>query len=108
MCPTLVTRGGEPVFAVGGAGGTRIPNGLYEVLAHHVGLGATMEQAMQAPRLDTNGTLNLGLERKHPPEDETFFRSLGYNVTRVTSAYLSAVTFDRRTRETRGVASGGG
>jgi gamma-glutamyltranspeptidase/glutathione hydrolase len=107
MCPSIVTRGGIPVLAVGGAGGTRIPNSIYEVLLNYVGLGAPMEVAMTAPRLDTNGTLRLGLEKKHPAEDEAFFKTLGYTTSRVASAYISAVSVDPKTREVRGRSSGG-
>ena len=35
MCPSVVTRDGKPVLAFGGAGGTRIPNSIYEVLVNY-------------------------------------------------------------------------
>jgi gamma-glutamyltranspeptidase/glutathione hydrolase len=107
MCPTLVTRGGIPVLAAGGAGGTRIPNSLYEVLLNHVGLGESLEAAMTAPRLDTNGTLSLGLEKSHTAEDEAFFRALGYTTRRGPSANISAVSFDPVTGRSRGFSNGG-
>ena len=107
MCPTIVTRGGAPVLAVGAAGGTRIPNSIYEVLLNDVGLGAPLESAMTSPRLDTNGTLNLGLEKTHSAEDEAFFKNIGYKTSRVPSAYVSAVTFDAKTGQARGLSSGG-
>lgn len=107
MCPTIVTRGGAPVFALGAAGGTRIPNSVYEVLLNIVGLGTPMETAMSAPRLDTNGTLNLGLEKKHSAEDEAFFKNLGYKTSRTASAYVSAVTIEPQTGQARGMSSGG-
>jgi gamma-glutamyltranspeptidase/glutathione hydrolase len=107
MAPTIVTRGGIPVFALGGAGGTRIPNALYEVLLNYVGLGASMETAMLSPRLDSNGTLNVGLEKKHPPEDAAFFQNLGYTTSQVTSAYVSAVSRDAASGELRGMSAGG-
>ena len=107
MCPTIVTRDGQPVFAVGGAGGTRIPNSIYEVLLNVVGLGATIENAMAAPRLNADGTLNISLEKKFPAEDEAFFKQIGYKVARTGSAYVSAVARDLRTGATRGISSGG-
>jgi gamma-glutamyltranspeptidase/glutathione hydrolase len=105
MCPTIVTRGGVPVLALGAAGGTRIPNSVYEVLVNYVGLGAPMETAMAAPRLDTNGTLKLGLENKHSAEDEAFFKTLGYATSRTASAYVSAATYDPGTATARGMSS---
>lgn len=107
MCPTVVTRNGVPVFAVGGAGGTKIPNSIYEVLLNYVGLGAPIETAMAAPRLDTNGTLDLGLERICPAEDEAFFKEIGYKVKRAAGAYVGAVSFDPKTGQSRGIARGG-
>ena len=32
MCATAVTRSGAPLYALGGSGGRRIPNGVYSVL----------------------------------------------------------------------------
>jgi gamma-glutamyltranspeptidase len=107
MCPSIVTRGGVPIFAAGGAGGTRIPNSMFEVLVNFVGLGASLEAAMKSPRLDTNGTLDIGVERSLPEADEAFLRSLGYRTSRVASAYISAVTFDPPTRSSHGLATGG-
>ncbi|MBI4625671.1 MAG: gamma-glutamyltransferase [Verrucomicrobia bacterium] len=107
MCPSLVTRDGVPVFAVGGDGGTKIPNSVYEVLLNYAGLGAPIETAMAAPRLDTNGTLNLSMEKSCPAEDEGFFTQIGYKVARAGSAYISAVSFDPMTGQARGIARGG-
>ena len=107
MCPTIVAHGDGTLFAAGGAGGTRIPNSLYEVLANYVGLEAPMDAAMTSPRLDANGTLAIGLEKKHSPDDEEFLRRIGYTTARVSSAYISAALFQGRTRECRGLSSGG-
>ena len=107
MCPTIIVRNGVPVFAAGGAGGTRIPNSMFEVLVNYAGLGTSMETAITSPRLNTNGTLDLGLDRKQPAADEEFFRAIGYRTSRVASAYISAVTFDPATRQCHGMSSGG-
>ena len=107
MCPTIVTRDGVPVLAVGGAGGTRIPNSVFEVLLNFVALRAPLGTAIAAPRLHTDGTLNLGLDKFHAPEEEAFFRSAGYTVTRSPSALVSAVAFDPKSGESHGASSGG-
>ena len=106
MCPSVVTQRGTPVFAVGAAGGTRIPSSVYEVLLQVVGAGAPLETAIAAPRLDTTGTLKLTLEKHAPAEDETFFRDLGYTTARGPSANVSAVSFDPKSGEARGLARG--
>lgn len=107
MCPTIVTRDGRPVLAVGGAGGTRIPNSVYEVLINTVGLGTDFTRAMAAPRLDCTGTLKLALDRHHSAESEAYFKKIGYTVSRGPSAHVSAVSFEPATRQGRGIASGG-
>lgn len=107
MCPSAVTRNGKPILAVGGAGGTRIPNSIYEVLINYVGLGATMEQAMNVPRVETSGTLKLGLEKTHSSEQQNFLKQIGYKVSTTHSAFVSAVSFDAKSGDTRGMSRGG-
>jgi gamma-glutamyltranspeptidase/glutathione hydrolase len=106
MCPTIVTRAGVPVLAAGGAGGTRIPNSLHEVLLNRVAVGASLEDSLAAPRLDTNGTLQLTLEKKHPPANEALFRARGYVTKRGPSANISLAAFDPATGLTRGLSNG--
>src|SRR5690606_22149109 len=67
MCPAAVTRRGRPLMALGGAGGTRIPCSIYEVLLNYVGLGESLQTAMAAPRVHTTGTLNLEVEKSQSP-----------------------------------------
>lgn len=107
MCPTIVSRAGRPILAIGAAGGTRIPNSVFEVLANFVGLNAPLAAAMASPRLHTDGTLNLGLEKTHPPESEAMFKRIGYKVARSASAYVSAVAVDPRSGTASGISSGG-
>jgi gamma-glutamyltranspeptidase/glutathione hydrolase len=106
MCPSMVTRNGVGILATGAAGGTRIPNSVFEVLLNSVGLGATMEVAMAAPRLDTNGTLEIGLDKRHPAEDDAFFTKLGYTVSRRPSAYVGTVSFDPASGQVQGLSAG--
>jgi gamma-glutamyltranspeptidase/glutathione hydrolase len=106
MCPSIVTRNGVAVLAVGAAGGTRIPNSVCEVLLNYVGLGASMETALAAPRVDTNGTLDLGIDKRHSAEDEAFFKKIGYTVTRRPSAYVGAASFNPATGHTEGIGAG--
>lgn len=106
MCPTIITRGGVPVLAAGGAGGTRIPNSLYEVLLNYVGLGATLEAAHAAPRIHTDGTLKLGVEKKHPAAETTLLQEIGYSITQTPAANISAVSFDPATGATQGITNG--
>ncbi len=97
MCPTIVTRGGKPVLAVGGAGGVLIPNSVFNVLLEFVVHGATMEQAVAAPRLQTIGTIDTSLEKNWPQSEVDYLKSAGFKTRTGLSAYVSAVSFDPKT-----------
>ncbi len=49
MVPTVVTRDGKTVLAVGGTGGRKIPNALLEVLTQFVVLSQPLAAALAAP-----------------------------------------------------------
>jgi gamma-glutamyltranspeptidase / glutathione hydrolase len=104
MCPTVVTRDGLPVLAIGGAGGTRIPNSIYEVLLNYVGLGTSMEAALAAQRIDANGTLEIGFEKNRVEADEALMKSIGYGTRTFVAAFVSGATFDPKTGEMRAKA----
>ncbi|MEQ2005733.1 MAG: gamma-glutamyltransferase [Limisphaerales bacterium] len=101
MVPTVVLREGRPVLAIGGRGGRKIPNALFEVLTHFVALGQPMEAALAAPRMHTEGNLNLELEAKWPADDVESLGKLGYKTKTAGSATLSATAFNPRTGEGR-------
>jgi gamma-glutamyltranspeptidase len=69
MCPTIVLRDGRPVLALGARGGRKIPNAVFEVLTQFVALDRTMTEAVAAPRLHTEGNLDLQLEKAWPATD---------------------------------------
>src|SRR5205823_6923851 len=66
MCPTVVTRDGKPVLALGATGGRKIPNTLFDVLAYTVGEGRPLAEAVLGPRMHTEGDMQLTLEAKWP------------------------------------------
>jgi gamma-glutamyltranspeptidase/glutathione hydrolase len=106
MCPATVTRDGHPVLAVGAAGGVRIPSSVGEVLFNFVGLGASLETSFAAPRIDTHGTLDLGIDKRHSAEQEAYYKELGYTVARRPGAYVGAVSFNPATRMAQGLGAG--
>ncbi|KAF0170596.1 MAG: Gamma-glutamyltransferase, partial [Limisphaerales bacterium] len=101
MVPTVVLREGRPVLVVGGRGGRKIPNALFEVLTHYVALGQPMEAALAAPRLHTEGSLNLELEARWPAAEAESLAKLGYKTKTAASATMSAAAFDPKTGEGR-------
>lgn len=101
MCPTVVLREGRPVLAIGGRGGRKIPNALFEALTQFVALGQPMEAALAAPRLHTEGSLNLELEAKWPADEVEALGKLGYKTKTAGSATLSATAFNSKSGEGR-------
>lgn len=91
MCPTVVLRDGKPVAAVGAAGGRMIVNSVFAVLAQYVGRGASLGSALAAPRLHTEGDLNVLLDPAISEAEEAYFRSLGYTTKRGKQALVNAV-----------------
>jgi gamma-glutamyltranspeptidase / glutathione hydrolase len=91
MCPTIVSKSGQPVFAIGGRGGRKIPNAVGEVLLQVVARGKSLEEAVAAPRLHTEGTLAVSFERAWPNSQTEEIKQRGYAVTTAASATVSAV-----------------
>jgi gamma-glutamyltranspeptidase/glutathione hydrolase len=91
MCPTVVLRDGKPVLAVGATGGRKIPNSVFTVLLHYVGRNASITEAVAAPRLHTEGNLDLMLEPSWPEADAASWRQLGYTIQRGLGATVHAI-----------------
>jgi gamma-glutamyltranspeptidase/glutathione hydrolase len=91
MNPVVATRDGKPWLALGGRGGRRIPNAAIVALAGMFLEGRRLDPALAAPRLHTEGTLALGVEKSWPADDAESLRKLGYRVLTQPSAVLSAV-----------------
>jgi gamma-glutamyltranspeptidase/glutathione hydrolase len=94
MVPTVVTRDGKPVLAIGGTGGRKIPNALLEVLTHFVVLNKPLAASLAAPRLYTEGDEKLSFEKAWPAAETDGFRRLGYVVRTAGSANMSAVALE--------------
>jgi gamma-glutamyltranspeptidase/glutathione hydrolase len=97
MCPTVVLKDGVPVLALGARGGRRIPNAVFEVLTAFVAGQRRMEEAVAAPRMHTEGGMQLTVERGWPETDVAYLSRVGYTVVRGASATLDAVWRDPQT-----------
>src|SRR6266516_1281233 len=104
MCPTIVLSDGRPLLALGATGGRKIPNALFGVLTHYVGLGASASDAVAAPRLHTEGGLDLTLERAWPESETELLKAIGYTVNSGNNAIVHAISFDPQTRAYRAAA----
>jgi gamma-glutamyltranspeptidase/glutathione hydrolase len=94
MCPTVVCREGRPILGLGAAGGRRIPNTVFDVLAYRLGQGKPIDPAVQAPRLHTEGDLQLVLEASWPEEHRKYLEQVGYTIKTGRGAGLNAVERD--------------
>jgi len=101
MCPTIVMKEGRPIFALGGRGGRRIPNAIFDVLTAFVGRGASLAEAVATPRLHTEGGTQVVLERTWPEAHLAYLRRIGYEVSSGPSAMVYGVAVDPRTGERR-------
>jgi gamma-glutamyltranspeptidase/glutathione hydrolase len=91
MCPTVVLRGGRPVLALGATGGRKIPNAVFDVLAHYVSRGASLAEAVAAPRLNTEGGLEVLAEARWPADSLAILKKAGYAVKAGGAATVQAV-----------------
>lgn len=94
MCPTIVARNGRPVFAVGAAGGRKIPNAIFDVLLQFLESGGSSRAALEGARCHTEGDLKLTLEARWPAAEIAHLKSIGYQIRIGASAFVSAATFD--------------
>lgn len=94
MCPSIVLRSGRPVLALGGAGGVRIPNSIFDVLTSYVLLGQPVDAAIAAPRLHCTGVLDVEVTKDWPAADADYLRSVGFKVKNGGTAMISAAEFD--------------
>jgi gamma-glutamyltranspeptidase/glutathione hydrolase len=51
MGPAIALQDGQPVFAVGAAGGSTIPTTILQIILNHVDFGMSMFDALAAPRV---------------------------------------------------------
>ncbi len=92
MVPSIVLEKDRFVMAAGGRGGRKIPNAMIEFLVRRVLLQQSFKEAMAAPRLHTEGSLELEFEPNRSVIEWEGMKQLGYQVKRAASATLSAVS----------------
>jgi Gamma-glutamyltransferase len=96
MCPTVVTKDGAPVLALGATGGRMIPNTVLDVLSYWAWY-KSLARAVKAPRMHTEGDLVLRMEGTFMPESVERLKRMGYTVRTGPAATLSAIERDAGT-----------
>ncbi|HEU4775836.1 MAG TPA: gamma-glutamyltransferase [Telluria sp.] len=62
MSPTIVFKGGKPVFTVGSPGGATIITTVLQTIVNHLDFGMPMEAAINAPRLSQRNDVTTDIE----------------------------------------------
>lgn len=94
MVPVIITKGTQPVVAIGGRGGRKIPNAMLEFLTQHVIHRQPFGKAIAAPRLHTEGGKLVEHQAKWPKPSIDALNKAGYIVKEGGSATLSGVAFE--------------
>lgn len=79
MSPTIVLRDGQPLMALGTPGGTRIFAAILQAVVNVLDHGMTLQEAVEAPRVWTNGG-PLNVEPGLPEPVRDGLRRLGHEV----------------------------
>lgn len=91
MAPMVVTKGTQPVVAIGGRGGRKIPNSILDFLLEYVILGQPFRESLSAPRLHTEGSKSIEHSKNWTQENIDTLSTAGYRVKVGGSATLSGV-----------------
>ena len=81
MTPTILLRGGKPFLVLGAPGGSKIINGVLEVILNVVDFHMNVQNAIEAPRFHHQWMPDvLGVEPTISPDTMDRLREMGYNV----------------------------
>jgi gamma-glutamyltranspeptidase/glutathione hydrolase len=94
MSPSIVLKGGRPTVALGGVGGRRIPNAVFQTLLQLLANDRDLNDSVQAPRIHTEGDLDLHVERGIPKTDIEYMRQIGYSIKPPLGAFVAAVQYN--------------
>ena len=94
MVPCVITQNGQPVVAIGGRGGRKIPNAMLEFMTQFVVRKRPFAAALTAPRLHTEGTKVVEHQKGWPKATTEALAKLGYTMKEAGSATLSGVALE--------------
>ncbi len=94
MAPTIITSDGKPFLAVGSPGGSTIITTVLQVLLERLDLGATLPEAIAAPRASQRNTEVTEAEQAFidSPEGQALAASYGHEFEVPDSEVIGAVT----------------
>ncbi|WP_430436633.1 gamma-glutamyltransferase [Oceanibaculum nanhaiense] len=92
---TIGKRDGKPIFAVGLPGAHRIPSAVFQFILNRVDHGMSLQEAVEAPRLFTQGQ-EVEIENAVPEDVRARFEALGHKVisTDHVAGGMGAIAFN--------------
>jgi len=87
--PTLLTRDGRPLAALGAPGGRKIMSAVLQVIVNLVDFGMGMQDSVSAPRLHCEGP-EITIESLTPSGTIDGLRELGHQVTVQTESFATS------------------
>jgi gamma-glutamyltranspeptidase/glutathione hydrolase len=94
MAPVVITDAGRPVVAIGGRGGRKIPNAIFDFLINYVAEKKPFAAALAAHRLHTEGATTVEFQKTWPAATTDALAKLGYAMKPGGSATLSGVALE--------------
>ena len=94
MAPTIITKHGKPYLAVGSPGGSTIITTVLQVLLERLDLGASLPEAIAAPRASQRNTAVTEAEQAFidSPEGQALASAYGHEFEVPDSEVIGAVT----------------
>jgi gamma-glutamyltranspeptidase/glutathione hydrolase len=89
MTPAIVSRGGESLFAIGGAGGRKIPNTVFSVLRAAVLFNQPLSRALISDKVHTEGSPGLLLTPGTPGNVLEHLKAIGYQAETGAAAAIA-------------------
>jgi gamma-glutamyltranspeptidase/glutathione hydrolase len=80
MSPTIIARGGQPIFAVGSPGGNRIITALTQTISNLIDYAMPLEDSVNAPRIFDDNHNVLCCEGGIAPAALEALQAMGHNV----------------------------
>ncbi|MEZ4656295.1 MAG: gamma-glutamyltransferase [Caldilineaceae bacterium] len=105
MCPTIITRNGQPYLALGTPGGVRIFPSVLQAITSVIDHGMSLQEAVEAPRVWTQGQ-ELEVEAGIPNAVRAALGDRGHRVVEVNTVAggMNGVLFDPQTGGMTGAA----
>lgn len=90
MCPTVLSKNGLPMLAVGAPGGTTITMGVLQTILNVVDFSMTAQEAVSAPRFCATSN-RIELTNRIFRSVEAELNDSGYETARFAASYVTPI-----------------